>query len=151
SHVTGYAIYRGEDDQPWLVELRPVGHVEKTQTTFRDEGLKAGTIYTYGVRAMSGDGRESVDRIKVRTQPRVVEGAVVSVLSPREVRLSWTRPPEGDVQGYHVERAVVELFTDDQILRLKKDTVPLAEPGVGAIKAIGTFHRLTKEPVKETG
>jgi hypothetical protein len=48
-----------------------------------------------------------------------------------------------------VERAVVEVFTEDQIQRLKKDTPPLAEPSVGAVKAIGPFTRLTKEPVKE--
>jgi hypothetical protein len=53
---------------------------------------------------------------------------------------------EGAV-GYHVERAPVEVFTEDQLVRLKKDTGPLAEPSVGAVKLIGKFERLTKEPV----
>src|SRR5262249_11292652 len=67
-----------------------------------------------------------------RKQPRIVEDAAVSVISTREVRLSW-RPPAGqrDVAGYHVERAVVEVFSEDEVVRLKKDTPPLAEPSVG--------------------
>jgi hypothetical protein len=79
----------------------------------------------------------------------VVEDAVVSVVSAREVRLSWKPPPGTDIIGYHIERAAVEVYSDEQILRLKKDTVPLANPSVGAIKAIGPFVRLTKEPIKE--
>ena len=62
--------------------------------------------------------------------------------------MQWT-PPNADVAGYHVERAVVEVFSEDQIVRLKKDTAPLDEPSVGAVKAIGAFVRLTKEPVKD--
>src|SRR5262249_48379923 len=46
------------------------------------------------------------------------------------------------------ERAVVEVFSEDEVVRLKKDTQPLAKPSVGAIKVIGPYTRLTKEPVK---
>ena len=91
----------------------------------------------------------AVPQPKIRTQPRIVEDAVVSVISAKEVRLSW-KPPAGhaDIIGYHVEGAVVEPFSEDEVLRLKKDTPPLAEPSVGAIKAIGSFQRLTRDPVK---
>jgi len=68
------------------------------------------------------------------------------VLSAREVQLAW--PPAADAVGYHVERAAVEVFSDDQVLRLKKDTPPLAEPSVCAVKAVGPIVRLTQEPVK---
>jgi len=142
-----YVVLRGEGAKPWQAEWRPVGRSEKT--AWQDKEVKPGVIYYYSVRAVDGQKRESVDSVKVRTQPRVVEDAVVSVLSPTEVRLSWTAPGR-DVEGYHVERAVVEVFSDDQVVRLKKDTPPLAEPSVGAIKAIGAFARLTQEPVKET-
>src|SRR5262249_45126397 len=60
-------------------------------------------------------------RPMARTQPRIVEDAVVSVISAKEVRLTW-RPPSGqtaDVAGYHVERAVVEVFSEDEVVRLK--------------------------------
>src|SRR5262249_3534611 len=53
-----------------------------------------------------------------------------------------------DAAGYHVERAPVEVFSEDELVRLKKDTAPLREPSVGAVKAVGQFVRLTKEPVK---
>ncbi|MBY0526867.1 MAG: fibronectin type III domain-containing protein [Gemmataceae bacterium] len=147
--VTGYAVLRGEGAKPWLVDYRPVAKLDKGQTNFTDKDLKPGTAYYYCVRAQA-DAEASEDSLKVRTQPRVIEDAVVSVLSPTNVQLSWTAPPNKDMAGYHVERAVVEVFTEDQILRLKKDTVPLAEPSVGAVKAVGKFQRITKEPVKET-
>jgi hypothetical protein len=147
--AAGYVVYRGEGPQPWQVDFRPVGRVAQPQTSFRDMGLKRGTVYLYAVRTVTAEGQESADSLKVRTQPRVVEDAVVAVRSPKEVWLSWTAPPGRDIAGYHVEQAVVEVFSEDQVLRLKKDTPPLAEPSVGAVKAIGPFTRLTREPVKE--
>jgi hypothetical protein len=75
---------------------------------------------------------------------------VASMLSPTEARLTWKAPPHRDIAGYHVERAPVEVLTEDQIVRLSKDTPPLEEPSVGAVRAIGKFTRLTKELVKDT-
>src|SRR5207245_11642054 len=46
-------------------------------------------------------------------------------------------------------RADVEVFSEDEVKRLKSDTPPLEEPSVGTVKAIGKFERLTREPVKE--
>jgi len=140
-----YNVYRGEGSTPWLVEYRFLSKCPKT--TFVDANVKSGTIHSYFVRAVTSDGVESADSLKVRTQPRVVEEVTVSVVSPTEVKLSWT----GDATGYHVERAVVEVFSEDQIQRLKKDTTPLDEPSVGAIKKIGPFVRLTSEPVRAAG
>src|SRR5262249_25823941 len=94
-------------------------------------------------------GREGGGSGKGRTQPRVGEGGVVSVLGATKVKLSWTAPGP-DVVGYHVERAAVDALSEDQVQRLKKDTDPLAEPSVGAVRAIGPFQQLTREPVKET-
>jgi hypothetical protein len=148
--VTAYAVYRGEGARPWQADFRPVGRAGKMQTRFRETGLRRGTVYYYAVRAVAEGGRESGDSRKVRTQPRVVEDVVVSAVAPREVRLSWAAPAAADVVGYHVERAPVEVWSEDQILRLKKDTPPLAEPSVGAVKAVGTFTRLNKEPVRVT-
>lgn len=52
--------------------------------------------------------------------------------------------------SYHVERAAVKIYSDDQLKRLKSRTPPLSEPIVGAIRSIGPFTRLTKEPLKVT-
>jgi len=87
---------------------------------------------------------------RVRKQPRIVEDAVVSVMSAKEVVITWPASPSKDVVGYHVERANVEVFSEDEILRLKKDTPPLDLPSAGAIKAIGSFQRLTNLPVLAT-
>jgi hypothetical protein len=108
-------------------------------------------IWTYRYAEPSAESRPIVPYESViRAQPRIVEDAVASVISAKEVRLSWKPPVGKDAVVYHVERAPVEVYSEDQIVRLKKDTPPLAEPSVGAIKAIGPFARLTKTPLKET-
>ena len=86
---------------------------------------------------------------KARTQPRLVEDVIVTVHFTTKVTLAWPAAKEESVAGYHVERAPVEVFSEDQIVRLRKDTVPLDAPSVGAIKHIGKFERLTKEPIKD--
>lgn len=87
---------------------------------------------------------------KPRSTPRLVEDAVVSVVGPNRVELSWTAPEDPSIVGYHVERAVVEVFSEDQLRRLKERTPPLAEPSVGAIRRIGPFQQRTAQPVRET-
>ncbi len=84
-----------------------------------------------------------------RSTPRVVEDIVVSVLGLTRVELSWKKSAEANVVSYHIERAPVEVLTEDQLKRLKRQTEPLAQPSVGAITRIGSFTRLTKSPMKE--
>ncbi|NBV21089.1 MAG: hypothetical protein EBS05_04095 [Proteobacteria bacterium] len=81
--------------------------------------------------------------------PRIVEDLVVSVLATNRVELTWKKSPEKSATGYHVERAPVEVATEDQLRRLKRQTEPLAEPSVGAITKVGPFRRLTTAPVKD--
>jgi hypothetical protein len=145
-----YLIYRGTGAKPWEVDYQHVAIVDARQTIYQDRDVKPGTVYFYTVRAAAGNDRTSADSMKVRTQPSLVEDAVVSVLSPRQVELSWQPPVGDDIAGYHVERAVVEVFTEDQLKRLKSHTPPLPEPSIGAIRRIGPFTRLTDGPVKGT-
>src|SRR5262249_51642254 len=81
-------------------------------------------IWTYRCGKGSPAGPERYKGVRVRTEPRLVEDAVVSVLSANELRLSWKAPPGDDVVGYYVERAPVEVWSEDQVQRLKKDTPP---------------------------
>ncbi len=143
-----YLVYRAEGALPWKAEPKLIATVTAPQKSFADDGLTAGKVYHYRVRAVDAAAKEGEASLAVRAQPRLVEDAVVSVVSPREVRLSWTPPAGSDIVGYHVERAAVEVFSEDEVLRLKKDTTPLAEPSVGAVRMIGTFVRLTKEPLR---
>jgi hypothetical protein len=50
------------------------------------------------------------------------------------------------VTGYVVERAAVEVYSDDQLTRLKSRTPPLAEPAVGAFRRIGPFEQVIQGP-----
>ncbi|MFN4260023.1 MAG: hypothetical protein ACK4RK_12075 [Gemmataceae bacterium] len=143
-----YIVYRGQGAKPWLVDYQEIARVPLEKTSYRDDDLHQGELYYYFLRAIDTKGQISDASLKVRTQPPLVEDLVVSVLSPREVQLTWKAPPEADGSAYLIERAPVEVFTEDEILRLKKDTPPLSAPSVGTIKAIGVFERITKEPIK---
>jgi len=93
---------------------------------------------------------------EVRTKPRTPEDVVVSVISAKEVEIAWKAPPKAKDVGvdtlkpltYVVERARVEVLTEDQLKRLKSRTPPLEEPSVGAFTAVGEFKRLTEKPVE---
>ncbi len=108
-------------------------------------------------------GQSALPVVKPRTELPLVEDGVVSVIGPQCVEISWTVPVDPSLRDgksasrsdaatlpYHVERAVVEVWSDDQLRRLKQRTPPLAEPVVGAIRRIGPFQRLTSEPLKTT-
>jgi hypothetical protein len=89
-------------------------------------------------------------RRRARTAPPIVEEAVVSVLSAREVEIAWKPAPGAGAAGYILERAAVEVLSEDQLRRLKSRTPPLGEPSAGAIRRIGPFRRLWDAPRKET-
>lgn len=83
-----------------------------------------------------------------RKSPRLVEDLVVSVLEPTRVELSWPKSP--DAVGYVVERAVVEVWSEDQLRRLKETTPPLESPSVGGLRRIGQFERITPTSIPAT-
>jgi hypothetical protein len=142
-----YTIFAGDGETPWKIEFQKLATVPKNQHAYEDSCAPRGKPRFYYVCANDASGKPGEPSRKVRTQPKLVEDVVASVISPSEVRLSWPKPAANDILGYHVERAIVEPFSEDQIERLRKDTLPLAEPSVGGIKAIGPFERLTAEPI----
>lgn len=94
-----------------------------------------------------------------RDRPPVVEDVVVSVLDEKTIEVSWKEPSWRDVRGeeaavrpagYIVERAPVEVLSDDQLVKLKSRVTPLPQLSVGAIRRIGPFQRITASPVKAT-
>lgn len=141
-----YRVYRGFGDTPWTADIIAITKVGVTETRYGDGKAPRGKPVYYRVTAVKGDAESDPSPV-ARTQPRVADDLVASVASEKEVRLRWKPVP--DAVGYHVERAPLEVFTEDQLVRLKKDTDPLAEPSVGGIRSIGKFERVTKEPVKE--
>lgn len=122
--------------------------------TYRYAAAEAGaqprggdTIEVQSASRPAADRPEAADA-QIRKSPRIVEDAVVSVLSPTRVEIAWKAPADPTPVAYHVERAVVEVWSEDQLRRLKVNTPPLDKPSVGAIRRIGTFQRLTGEPIE---
>lgn len=148
--ASAIVILRGQADQPWQADFQELARVSGKENTFRDAKVEPGKLYFYRLKSADSKGEIGNPSPIVRAQPRVVEDLIVSMASPKEARLSWKALPAKDIAGYHVERAPVEVFSEDEIARLKKDTPPLEEPSVGAVRAIGKFTRLTRAPVKET-
>jgi hypothetical protein len=143
-----WIITRLRGPKPWLAKEAAVIEVSGKDREFKDDNLVPGEIYYY---RLAGNVGETIGPagITVRTQPRLVEDVIASVLTPNKVVLNWPAVKDQDFVGYHVERAAVEVFSEDQIVRLRKDTPPLTEPSVGAIRAIGPFVRLTKQPIRQ--
>lgn len=115
-------------------------------------------VWTYRFGA-TPDGFK-LPEIQPRAVVPLVEDAVVSVIGAQRVEVSWPAPRgarfhrAGRVEmvphSYHIERAAVEVYSDDQLKRLIRQTPTLEEPIVGAIRRIGPFKRLTTEPLKTT-
>jgi len=148
--VIAYHVYRAQSDLPWQAEFKRVHKTGKEDRCFSDTNVEREKNHIYFVRAVDAKNNESEDSIKIRTQPRIVEDSVISVISPNQAELSWKASGEKDVIGYHVERAIAEVFTEDQLKRLKSRTPPLDEASVGAIKRIGQFERITDSLVQGT-
>lgn len=107
-------------------------------------------IWTYRYAEAKPDSSELPAKPQ-RDVARVVDDVVVSVLAKNRVEISWSAPP-GNLKpaGYHIERAVVEVWSDDQLAKLKQNTPPLADPSVGAIRRIGQFKTLSAKPLSAT-
>jgi len=146
---SAYDVYRGRGEKPWLVRFERItaGHRD---TTFRDRGLKRGTVYYYQVRAVEDAGSRRGPSCVVRTQPPAPQRPCVSVLNPRQVALRWAKAGAEDVIGYHVERAEVSVYSTDQMRRIKGRRQGASDLSAGRIKRIGSFRRLTSTPVEAT-
>ncbi len=145
--LSGFVLYRGAGALPWTVKYEKIAEVSAETTVFEDRNLERGVPYYYKIAAVAKQG-STVGSVIARTRPRIVEDVHVSAMSQNQVLIEWTAPAGSDVVGYHVERAPVEVYTNDQLNRIKSKLKTLPRPSVGAIKKIGRFHRITKSPVE---
>jgi len=145
--VTGYVVYRGVGGHPWTAEHEVIARLGADRTAYEDMTAEREKVYYYCI-AVAGRKDESPMSRKVRTQPLIVEDVVVSVLSQEQVLVKWAGAETPDIVGYHVERAAVEVWSDDQLKRLKSKIAPLPEPSVGAIRSVGPFKRITTSPIE---
>jgi hypothetical protein len=148
--AAGYRVERAVAPTPWQADFEPAGRTTGA-TTFTDNRPAAAEGATfYRVRAIDAEGNEGPPSDIARARPPVVVDLTVSVLAPGEVALRWTPPGEGaDVAGYHVERAEVAVYSNDEVLAVKSRYRPASPLAVGSIRAIGPFARLTDQPVTE--
>ena len=140
--VRGLVVEHAVADVPWRAQFREVATLSPDETRF-EHAPKLSGVPLYRVRCLDRDGRTGPPSQFVRAQPRIIEQIVVSVTSPRAVRLSW-QPPSGaeDIAGYVVERAPVAVRTNEQLTRIAEQTPPGETPAVGAVEAIGRFQRI---------
>ena len=85
-----------------------------------------------------------------QSTPAIVEDVVVSAISKEQVEIDWPAPSDKRITGYEIERAVVEVWSEDQLHNLKQRTPPLPTPSVGSIRRVGSFQQLTAQPIKQT-
>ncbi|GIW79202.1 MAG: hypothetical protein KatS3mg105_1009 [Gemmatales bacterium] len=104
-------------------------------------------VWTY---RFSNSGTYRPAKEQPRPCPPIIEDVVVSVRSRKKVQVRWKAPRGAELASYHVERAVVEVWSEDQLVRLKRNTPPLNPPSVGAIRSIGPFQKLTEKPIAAT-
>ncbi|MFO0863504.1 MAG: hypothetical protein U0744_02385 [Gemmataceae bacterium] len=140
-----YEVLLGVGSRPGSLRFQPVGRTEKTTWTDPLPARREGEIACFKVRGIEGNGVAGADSSFVRMQPALVDDVVVTVRGKTETQIEW--PAVEGAVGYVVERAPVEVFSEDQIVRLRKDTDPLVEPSVGAIQSIGEFRSMVKEPI----
>lgn len=141
-----YTVYRGRGVRPWEFELKRVAEGVQ-QTTFKDTGLRQGGTYFYQVRGVDAQGHEGPPSLMARTRPPVPVDLCVSVPKVGRVELRWAKPAADDIVGYHVERAGVGVYSTDQVQRIKSRYRQTSEMAVGRIRRIGTFRRLTDQPL----
>ncbi|MBN9517217.1 hypothetical protein J0H58_01650 [bacterium] len=153
--VETYLLFRGDGPTPWQAEYKLIatkGALERERRfarddreyRVRDEGAGDRPVF-YKVKAVAKAGESTFTPVE-RAQPRMPDDVHTTVVDAKRVTVWWL--PKG-AGRYVVERAPVEVYSDDQIKRLKTDTDPLDEPSVGAVARIGRFERLTKEPITE--
>jgi hypothetical protein len=150
--AAGYRLFRGVGQTPWQAAYAPIGPERIEGTTYTDEDLPRGRVHYYRVAALDARGKAGDESIPARTQPRVMDYAVVSVLGPDRVEVSWEKHPAEDVVGYNVYRADVEALTADQCRRTTSHEDLQARTGpapIGRVFAIGPFRRLNAEPIAE--
>lgn len=124
----------------------------ENRTRNTDERPAEQQIWAYRYAGTFADGVEPPmeDANPPSAQPPLVEDVVVSVLATNHVEVDWRAAESDAVQGYVVERAVVEVYSTDQLVHLKSRTPPLDEPSVGAIARVGRFRAMTDQPIHET-
>jgi fibronectin type 3 domain-containing protein len=145
-----YRVYRARAAEPWKARFEKLASV--TGTTYTDRGLSAGAVYFYTVRAVDGDGCESRNSPRARTQPRVLPAPVVSMLAEGKVEVSWKAHSAADVMGYNVYRgeARVRAVKKGTPGAWKDNDPEYSEPLPVEVRDIQRIRKLNAKPIAGT-
>ena len=115
------------DADGYIIEMYQNGNwarvgkiASNSTTTFRKSGLKAGTIYTFRVKAYKMSGSSAVysdysSTVTARTNPSVITGAKLGGRAADALRVNWTKNASAD--GY-----IVEMYQGNKWVRVGKIT-----------------------------
>ena len=115
------------DADGYIIEMYQNGNwarvgkiASNSTTTFRKSGLKAGTIYTFRVKAYKMSGSTAVysdysSTVTARTNPSVMKGAKLGGRAADALRINWTKNASAD--GY-----IVEMYQGNKWVRVGKIT-----------------------------
>ena len=115
------------DADGYIIEMYQNGNwarvgkiASNSTTTFRKSGLKAGTIYTFRVKAYKMSGSTAVysddsSTVTARTNPSVITGAKLTGRAADALRVNWTKNASAD--GY-----IVEMYQGNKWVRVGKIT-----------------------------
>jgi fibronectin type 3 domain-containing protein len=147
--VNEYRVYRGAGEDSWKVQLDEVATIRETR--FDDEGLKPGQAYWYVVKAIGKSGALSPMSNRARTQPRVMEQPLVSVLDQNRIEVKWTQHPAADVIGYNLYRGVasVKTVTKGTPAAWRDNDPEYAEPKVVQVRDIVKLQKLNDSPITD--
>ena len=113
------------DADGYIIEMYQNGNwarvgkiASNSTTTFRKSGLKAGTIYTFRVKAYKMSGSSAVyseysNELAARTNPSVMKGAKLGGRAADALRINWTKNTSAD--GY-----IVEMYQGNKWVRVGK-------------------------------
>ncbi len=146
--VTQTAIYRARAENPWEAEFTKIGTTEGN--TYEDPELATGQVYFYRVRTVGPNGQESRPSFHVRTQPRVPDTPVVSVLAADRVQVRWPKSAQPDVVGYNVYRGLVTVGTNTSLKGSWGHNDPeYPVPVVDRVRDVTAIEKLNREPSTE--
>ena len=115
------------DADGYIIEMYQNGNwarvgkiASNSTTTFRKSGLKAGTIYTFRVKAYKMSGSSAVysdysSTVTARTNPSVITGAKLTGRAADALRINWAKNTSAD--GY-----IVEMHQGNKWVRVGKIT-----------------------------
>lgn len=160
--VTGYNVYRREEDQPFPIS--PVNRQPLTSTEYTDLGVQNEKTYLYSVRAVKrvaktdveGIGSTEISVTPTDLTPPSSPGGVVAISLKEGMEIQWLRNREPDLLGYYVYRRKVgegeftKLNSDpvDKTVFLDKD-VTLGQEYDYAVSAVDKSPRKNESPRSE--